>query len=68
MSKIRQNLKRKIKYLIERYPPIGKLLSSLMSSVEVLSLEILNWIDTHITAHFKIRIMQMFEGKWGSSL
>ena len=37
-----------------------------MSLVEVLSLEILNWISTHVLKDFKIRIMNLFKGKWGS--
>ncbi|MHA1148616.1 MAG: ATP-binding protein [Promethearchaeota archaeon] len=66
MTFIGKGIKRKINYLIERYPPIGKLLSSLMSLVEVGSLEILNWISSHISPNFKIRIMSFFKGKWGS--
>lgn len=59
-------LKKRLKFLIERYPPIGKLLSSLMSLVEVASLELLNWISLHLSPNFKIRIMNAFRGKWGS--
>ncbi len=66
MSKIIKKLKSRLKYLIERYPPIGKLLSSLMSLVEVTSLEVLNWISDHVSPNFKIRIMKFLGGKWGS--
>lgn len=66
MTSLRQPTKRKAKYLIERYPPIGKLFSSLMSLVEVASLEVLNWISSRISPNFKIRIMKFFRGQWGS--
>lgn len=65
---LKERLKKKLKFLIERYPPIGKLLASMMSLVEVASLELLNWISDHVSSGFKIRIMTLFKGKWGSKV
>ncbi|MFX1273651.1 MAG: ATP-binding protein [Promethearchaeota archaeon] len=66
MSKLRRKLRQYLKYLIERYPPIGKFLSTRMNDVEVISLQILNWIDKHVVKNFKIRVMKIFKGIWGS--
>lgn len=66
MTKLGTKIRRYLKYLIERYPPIGKFLSTQMNNVEAMSLQILNWIDKHVANYFKIRVMSIFKGMWGS--
>ena len=66
MSNLRNKIRRYFKYLIERYPPIGKFFSTQMNNFEVISLQILNWIDKHVSKYFKIRVMTVFKGIWGS--
>lgn len=62
----KRNVKKWIKHVIDDFPGVGKLFSTLMSLVEVASLEVLNWISLHVSKNFKIRVMRFFKGKWGS--
>ena len=66
MGTIKTRIKTKVKYLIERYPPIGRLLSSAMGLVEIPMLQVLNYINAHISPNFMIKFIKtFFEGKWG---
>ncbi|MHA1786196.1 MAG: ATP-binding protein [Candidatus Helarchaeota archaeon] len=62
---MKNRIKRKIKSIFERYPPIGKLFASLMSLIEVAMLEILNYLSDHLSPNFKIRILRLLKGRWG---
>jgi NAD-dependent dihydropyrimidine dehydrogenase PreA subunit len=66
MVSLKNTIKAKIGGLIERNPIIGKLLSTLMLTVEIRMLMILNYLDKHLSPNFKIRFMRtFFEGRWG---
>ena len=67
MGSLKNIIKTKFKYLLERYPPIGKLGASFMSLIEVTMLDVLNFLDRHLSPNFMIRIMGTFlKGRWGS--
>lgn len=66
MSIAKSKIKSKLKYLVNRYPPIGKLLALSMSLGEVTMLNIGNFIDEHFSKFFLIRIFKTItKGKWG---
>ncbi|MHA1715909.1 MAG: 4Fe-4S binding protein [Promethearchaeota archaeon] len=52
--------------LVKGQPSIGKLLATLMGFVEVPMLDLFNFMDKHVSKHFKIRIIgRLFRNHWG---
>lgn len=64
-----KRMKRWIRGLIKRNLVIGKMLARLMSYIEFIMLEILNFINNHISPHFMIRITNsVLNGRWGGKV
>ncbi|MHA1343454.1 MAG: ATP-binding protein [Promethearchaeota archaeon] len=66
MSSLKKVVRTKFKRIINRYPPIGKLLATFMSHLEIPMLEISNFLNQHGAPNFVIRIMRsILKGRWG---
>ena len=63
---LKNRIKQRLKYLINRYPPIGKLVASFMGLIETSMLRIGSLIDKHFSKYFLIRIFRnVTKGRWG---